>query len=430
MSEITVVGVSHRTAPVGVREKLSLCKSSAESPFDHFLQREEIAGLVLLSTCNRVEMYLSAGDTAGCQETAIDFLCRWGPLSRGDLSPWLYSFTGAQAAEHLFRVVSSLDSMVPGEPQIFGQVKQAYISSLFAGAVDPRMNHLFQRAFAVAKRIRRETGIGRLGVSVSSVAIQFVMRQQHTPVRDQMVILIGAGEMAEQAAQALFKSGVGEVLVTNRTYQRSVEVARQIGGKAFRFEDLPRLLPEVDIIIASTSAPHYLLTRQSLAAILPERSKPLFIIDISVPRCIDPEIEGLDSVFFADIDRLQELGAQNLKTRMEEAKKAEEIIQKETRKFSNWLKERKVAPLISALHGQAEQIRKQELARTLGRAGNGNGVDPEVLDRVTRAVVKRILVTPTRRLRQEAVDNAHSHHIQSLFQILFEIDPTPGKKQE
>jgi glutamyl-tRNA reductase len=282
----------------------------------------------------------------------------------------------------------------------------------------------------VAKRIRRETGIGRLGVSVSSVAIQFVMRQQRTPVRDQMVILIGAGEMAEQAAQALFKSGVGEVLVTNRTYQRSVEVARQIGGKAFRFEDLPRLLPEVDIIIASTSAPHYLLTRQSLAAILPARSKPLFIIDISVPRCIDPEIEGLDSVFFADIDRLQELGAQNLKTRMEEAKKAEEIIQKETRKFSNWLKERKVAPLISALHGQAEQIRKQELARTLSRTGNGNGVDPEVLDRVTRAVVKRILVTPTRRLRQEAVDEARSHHIQNLFRVLFEIDPTPGKKPE
>jgi len=426
MEEIVVIGISHQTAPVGVREQLSFTRPSPEPPLYQLLGREEISGAVMLSTCNRIEIYASTRRVPACRESLEEFLSRWGSVSRSELSSWTYFLSGPQAAEHIFRVASSLDSMIPGEPQILGQVKQAYLASLYAQAVDPLINHLFQRSFSVAKRIRRETGIGRLGVSVSSVAIEFIRRRQPN-LADRMVILIGAGEMAEQAAKALFESGVRGVEVTNRTYQRSVEVANRIGGKAFQFEDLPRLLPEADVIIASTFAPHYILTRQSLASALAGREKPLFVIDISVPRCLDPEIARLESVVFADIDHLQELGAENLKSRMAEAKKAEALIERETEKFSLWLRERTVSPLISSIHEWAEEIRKQELSRTLRRLGSHNGFDPVLLDRLTRSLVKRILQPPTRRLRQEAAGSTQSSRIRA-FSSLFELEIPPPSK--
>lgn len=423
MSEIFVIGVSHRTAPVGVRERFSLARPQAESPLADLLPQKSLHGLVLLSTCNRMEIYASADEVPACRETLTHFLCRYSSTAPAQLTPLLYQFSGTQAAEHLFRVASSLDSMVPGETQISGQVKQAYLASLYGGAVDPLINHLFQQAFGVAKRIRRETGIGRLAVSVSSVAVEFIRRQKPDLTRQQ-VIIIGAGEMAEQAAEALYKAGVSEILVANRTFARSAELASRIGGRACNFEDIPRLIRHADIVIASTFAIHHILSLADLEPVMKTRKKHLFILDISVPRCIDPEIGHLDLVTLADIDRLQELGAENLKSRMEEAKRAEIIIIRETEKFTRWQRERAAAPLISALHEQAETIRRKELARTLAQLGQVNRLTPEILDRLTRALVRKLLLAPTRSLREEALLNGRSQFLKA-FQKLFELEIPP-----
>ena len=433
MNEIFVIGVSHHTAPVGVRECFSLARPQAESPLIDLLPQKSINGLVLLSTCNRMEIYASTDDFPACREVLTHFLCRFSSTPKAELAPLLYQFSGTQAAEHLFRVASSLDSLVPGETQISGQVKQAYLASLYGGAEDPLINHLFQQAFGVAKRIRRETGIGRLAISVSSVAVEFIRRQQPDLTRQQ-VIIIGAGEMAEQAAEALYKAGVSEILVANRTFARSAELASRIGGRACDFADIPLLIRSADIVIASTFAIHHILTLADLEPIMKNRKKPLFILDISVPRCIDPEIGNLDLVTLADIDRLQELGAENLKSRMEEAKRAEIIIIRETEKFTRWQRERAAAPLISALHEQAEAIRQKELARTLSQLGQPDGLTPEILDRLTRVLVRKLLLAPTRALREEALLNGSSKFLQA-FQKLFELEvpsesDSPRQKRE
>src|ERR1700682_1419959 len=321
--KFSATGRNHKSAPVEVRERLAFDTNAVSEALDELKRRSGFMEGLILSTCNRVEIAIACGDDPHCQVEAGQFLADFRHVERQWVAPYLYHYDDREAIRHLFRVAASLDSMVVGEPQILGQLKSAYALAKEHGAVNGFLDNLLTRAFNVAKRVRSETEIGSSAVSVSYAAVELA-RDIFGTLDDKKVMIVGAGKMSELAARHLRRSGATQIYVTNRTYERAVEMAQIFDGKIVEYTKFMSFLPEVDVVITSSAAPHYIITRDEMKkAIGARRNRPMFLIDIAVPRNIEPSVNKLDNVFLYDIDDLEKVVQGNLRGRLQEAEQAE-----------------------------------------------------------------------------------------------------------
>ena len=398
--EILIVGVNHRTAPVEVREQVAFKDGLLDDALQRLVTIPPIDEGVILSTCNRVEVIAATSDADTALEALTDFLAANEHQRRERLAEHLSVYRGREAVRHLFRVAASLDSMVVGEPQILGQLKDFYGRAATAGCAGAVLHRCFHKSFSVAKRVRTETGVASRAVSVSSAAVELASKI-FDRLEDQTAMLIGAGTMSELAARHLLAHGIRSLIVTNRTFERAVELAREFQATPVPFEDFRRYLQIADVIIGSTAADDYVLTRPLIQETLRERKyRPMFLIDLSVPRNFDPAINDIDNVYLYDIDDLGGVAAENLEVRGREADKAETIIEEEVEAFWHWLATLEAVPTIVALRDKAETIRKGELDKTLASLRDLPGSTRDALEAMTSAIVNKILHAPITHLKQ------------------------------
>jgi glutamyl-tRNA reductase len=338
-------------------------------------------------------------------------------VARDWVSPHLYRYDGPEAVRHLFRVASSLDSMIVGEPQILGQLKSAYNVAKECGTISGDLDLVVTKAFNVAKRVRSETDIGESAVSVSYAAVELA-REIFGSLKGQTVLVVGAGKMAESAARHLKRAGVSEILVTNRTRERAGTLAAEVGGRVIDYEYFHDALPQVDILIASSGASHHIVTQEEMRAALGKRrNRPMFLIDIAVPRNIEPSVNELDNVFLYDIDDLGKVVDSNLRGRIEVAEQAEEIIREEVDRMMVRLKTREVAPTIVSLQGQLEQLRAGEIERKRGKLGNLTPQQEEAIEEITRGIINKIAHGPITELRKHAGDGGDTHVLRVIRRL-------------
>jgi glutamyl-tRNA reductase len=401
-----VAGLSHRTAPVDVREQLSLDGGKLGELLRDVLAAGSITELVVLSTCNRVEAYGVADAPDEARAVAFGFLCRQRGVEPGRIEAHLYTHVDGEAVRHAFRVASSLDSMLVGEPQIGGQFKDAFALAQSAETVGPTLHQLFTQAFAVAKKVRTETEIARHAVSVPFAAVELAKKIFDTLAR-KSVLIVGAGEMAELSARHLVEQGAFPIYVVNRTWARAQDLARALSGTAVPFEELTTALRAADIVITSTGAPQALIVPDMVQRVMAgRRSRPLFFIDIAVPRDVDAGVGSLDNVYCYDIDDLKQVVDANLRERLREAQRAEALVDREVGKFVLRLRDVEVVPTIVSLRERLEAIRRGEVERTLARL---NGVSPETrdaIDAMSSAIVNKILHAPITKLRESSREGA------------------------
>lgn len=398
---IILLGVNHKTTPIEIRERIAL-SGGYEEPLAALKKIHGLREYYLLSTCNRVELLLVVDPlVSDIEERLVGFL--FGNLvSREEAKRYLYVFHGQQAAHHLFMVAASLDSMVVGEAQILGQLKEAYRHAARFGCTGPLLNKLLHKSFSVAKRVRTETSIGSSAVSISYAAVQLA-KKIFGNLKEKKVLLIGAGEMAELAAEHLVGQGVGEVIVANRTLSRAVDLARRFQGQAVSMEELVGQLKKVDIIISSTGSQETILQKDDVKSVMRARmNSPLFFIDIAVPRDLDPRLVEIDNVYLYDIDDLSNVVETNKSERDKEAVKALRIVDEETLKFQRWYMGVAITPTIQALKQKMEDIAIGELERTLSRMPETGDADRKVLARMMEAVVAKILHDPLTYLKSES----------------------------
>ena len=399
---LLITGLNHRTAPVEVREKIAFSDAALERALDSLRTRPGFIEGMILSTCNRVEIAVTAEETVDPRYGLEQFLAEAREVPRDWIAPYLYHHTGSDAIRHLFRVASSLDSMVVGEPQILGQLKAAYAVAKERGTVTGFLDLVVSRAFNVAKRVRSETEIGQSAVSVSYAAVELA-REIFGSLNGRKVLLIGAGKMSELSARHLRRSGVGDIAVTNRTRSRAEEMAEVFHGRIVDYERFTDVLPEVDIVIASSGAPHYILTKDQMKKVIgTRRNRPMFLIDIAVPRNIDPEVNALDNVFLYDIDDMQKVVDRNVEGRKKVAEQAEDIIAGEVERMMSRLKAREIAPTIVTLQEQLEQLRMGELDRMRGKLGQLSPQQEEAVEALTRGIINKIAHGPISELRKQA----------------------------
>jgi glutamyl-tRNA reductase len=400
--KLLLTGVSHKTAPVEVREGLAFHEDSLPAALHGLKSCAGISEAVILSTCNRVEIMITTVDGADPQAIVDSFLANQKAVDPASIAPNLYRHEGREAIHHLFRVASSLDSMVIGEPQILGQLKAAYAAAKEAGAVCGWLDGLMTRAFGVAKRVRSETGIGQMAVSVSYAAVELA-RKIFGSLSHRTVMIVGAGKMSELAARHLRRSGADHVFVTNRTHERAVEMAKLFQGTPVEYTRFTAMLPEVDILIASSGAPHYILHKDEMQRVIAaRRNKPMFLIDIAVPRNIDPAINELDNVFLYDIDDLKEVVEANLRERSKEAERAEALVEEEVERMMVRLKVAEVTPTIMGLQEQLEHIRAAEIEKVRHKYGPLTPEMEQALEMATRGMINKIAHGPISELRNQA----------------------------
>jgi len=418
--KFSITGVNHKSAPVEVRERLAFDERSLSEALVDLKARPGFCEGMILSTCNRVEVVLSCEDQAGSAVAVDEFLADTRKLERGFVTPHLYHFEDGEAVRHLFRVASSLDSMVVGEPQILGQLKSAFALAKQHGAVGGFLDVLLTRAFNVAKRVRSETEIGANAVSVSYAAVELA-REIFAKLDDKKVMIVGAGKMSESAARHLRRCGVTQIFVTNRTYERAAEMAQLFEGKIVEYTRFVSFLPEVDIVIASSGAPHYIITREDMKKVIEvRRNRPMFLIDIAVPRNIEPSINDLDNVFLYDIDDLQKVVDTNLEGRMESAEEAEAIIREEVERMMARMKAREVVPTIVSLQEQLESMRVAEVARMHGKFGKLTPEQEQALEALTRGIINKIAHGPISELRRHA-SQPDGHHFITAIRKVFRL---------
>ena len=396
---VFVAGLSHRTAPIEVREQLALEEDKLREVLSDVAGRGVCSELMILSTCNRVEVYGVAEVPGEAHGAAFRQMTAQRGLDFQTLEPLLYTKTGADAVLHAFRVAASLDSMVLGEPQILGQVKDAFALAQSCRVVGPMLHALMSQAFAVAKRVRTETEIGRFAVSVSFAAVELA-RKIFGSLDGKAVLLIGAGEMGELAARHLQDQGTLPVYVTNRTWGRAQELARDLAGTAVRYEDFPSVMAEVDIVITSTAAPEPIISVGAVEAVLRARhERPLFFIDIAVPRNVEPAVNNLANAFCYDVDDLRSVVESNLRERRREAQRGEALVEREVARFADRLRDLEVVPTIVSLREKLEAIRRSEVARALGRLPGADEATKQALEALSQAIVNKVLHGPTVKLR-------------------------------
>jgi len=420
--ELFVLGLSHKTAPIDLRERLAVPEKDLPRALDALGEVSELAERMLVTTCNRAEVYGVAEESLEESVAAVTgCLARYHRLEPSDFAHALYTYRSAEAARHVFRVACSLDSMVIGEPQILGQVKAAYSVARAQEATGIVLTNLLEQAFHVAKRVRTETGIATAPVSISSVAVDLA-RKIFGDLAGRSVLILGAGEMAELALRHLVEDGVRSILVANRSYDRAVALAKQFQGRAVTYDDFRREIVEADIVISSTSAPHVILKREDMQVIIQERRhRPIFLIDIANPRDIDAGCNEVDNVYLYNIDDLQSVVAANLKERQREAERAETIIEREVGVFQSWLRGLDVVPTIVSLRTRVEEIRAAELDRTLARLPELSPEQREAITSMTAAMVNKILHQPMTELRRRAV-HQDGHLYSTVLRRLFGLE--------
>ncbi len=396
---IVLLGVNHKTTPLAVREKLALT-GGYEEPLAALGRLDAIREYYLLSTCNRVEVLFTCRDVRKARRQVLDLLFA-GSASREEMRNYIYQYEDQEAVNHLFLVASSLDSMIVGEAQILGQLKDAFRHASNQKTSGLVLNRLLHKSFSVAKRVRTETRIGANAVSISYAAVELA-RKIFGNLDDKRVLLVGAGEMAELAAEHLVGQGVAEVVVANRTLERAVKLARRFSGRAVSLDELVEQLKQVDIIISSTGASDLILRKKDVQSVMRERrNQPLFFIDIAVPRDLDPEINELDNVYLYDIDDLKHVVEMNKSERDREAVKARRIVEEETLKFSQWLENIELTPTIVELRRMADEICRKELARTLGRIDHLSAKERKSIEKMASAIASKLLHHPLRYLKSD-----------------------------
>ncbi|MBU1712734.1 MAG: glutamyl-tRNA reductase [Proteobacteria bacterium] len=420
MIEIILLGINHKTAPVEIRELLTVSKEEAAAMLDAIKESASVNEVVLFSTCNRVEILMTAGDKADAIETVQRQLSRFKnvPVSRFQQS--IYIYEGDEAVRHIFRVASSLDSMMVGEPQILGQIKDAYFTATKRKSSGVILNRLLHRTFFVAKRVRTETGIGDHAVSISYAAVELA-RKIFGLLEGKKVLLVGAGEMAELAVEHLIRNRVKEIFVANRTFKNGVELARKFGGTAIRFEEITDFIQQADVIISSTGSPDIIINKEQVKHIMPgRRNRPLFFIDIAVPRDIDPEINKLNNIYVYDIDDLNGVVDENIEDRNKEAIKGERIIDEAVISFRRWYDSLDVVPTIVALRNKIDSIATAEIEKTM-HAMDIPENEREALYRMKNAIINKIMHNPTLLLKRDGCHGNNSVYI-DVTRKLFNLD--------
>ena len=427
LNQLVSVGTSHHVAPITFREKLAFSDEQLVHSLQHLRESQQIQEAVILSTCNRVEIYAVPTARRSAEASALrllEFLSRYHRIGMDALKKFSYSHHGSAAIQHLFRVTASLDSMVIGESQIMGQVKSAYEDSRAAGGAGAILNRLFTKAFSVGKRIRTETTIASGAVSISYAAVELAKKIFNT-LADKTVAIIGAGEMSELTAKHLVANGVSNVIVANRTYERAVKIAEKFSGTPIAYQSNLGFLINADIVISSTDAPQYLITPRPLADIMRKRKhRYMFLIDIAVPRDIDADVNHIDGVFLYNIDDLEAVVAANLKERRHEATRAEQLVAEEAKRFHAQLQILEVSPTIKALHQQFQQVVEAERVACFDKANLSDKQQAAVAS-MTQAIVKKLLHHPVKNLRQAVNDDEadHGQYVHAL-QALFALDAT------
>jgi len=418
--EILLIGLNHKTAPVEIRECIGFAGDESNQALHDLHALEAVHEVLLVSTCNRVEVLATTPAKDEAARQIVTFLSEMNNIPVADFEDKLYQHVGDDAVRHMFRVAASLDSMVVGEPQILGQIKEAYRTAATKRTSGVILNRLLHKTFLVAKRIRTETGIGDHAVSISYAAIELA-RKIFGDLEGRKVLLIGAGEMAELAVEHLIRNRADEILVANRTFERGVELARRFNGRAIRFEEIADGLEVVDIVISSTGAKDYVIRRDlARGAMRRRRNRPLFFIDIAVPRDIDPGINRLNNIYVYDIDDLKGVIEENIEDRQRAALKGERLVDEAVIRFRQWYQSLDVVPTIVGLRRKFEQVIRTEVARTCP-GGMTQGVAEDALDKMVNALVNKILHDPTTILKRE---EGHGNKAQLLAATrkLFKLD--------
>jgi glutamyl-tRNA reductase len=424
-----VGGLSHRTAPLEVREPLALDEDTLRDVLRDLVAVEVLSEAVILSTCNRVEVYGVASVPGEARTAVFRRLARHRGVDPTGLEAFLYSHLEEDAVRHAFRVSASLDSMVVGEPQILGQVKDAFALAQACQTVGPTLHTLFTQAFAVAKRVRTETEIGRHAVSVSFAAVELA-RKIFEGLAGRAVLLLGAGQMGELAARHLVEQGAFPIYVVNRTWDRAQDLARSLAGTAVPFEDLGSAMASVDIVIASTGAPVPPVTRDMVARIMHGRgARPLFFIDIAVPRDVEASVGQLEDVYCYDIDDLKQVVDANLRQRARAAQRAEALVEREAARFMARLGDLEVVPTIVSLRERLEAIRAGEVRRALARLPETSPATREAMEALSTAIVNKILHAPITKLRESSRAGAGRSWTE-LVQELFGLGGSASRKPD
>ncbi len=412
-----LIGVNHKSAPLEVRERLAIPEKRLPDCCRDLNAHPGIEEAMIISTCNRVELITH---TVNGSADLRGFLHDHFQLKPEDLDPHLYEFREKDAVRHVFRVAASLDSMVVGEAQILGQVKEAYATARAVGAVRGQLDQLFSRAFAVAKRVRTETAVGSSSVSIASVAVELAKKIFGT-LQGKNVFIVGAGKMSELAARHLMAHGCASIFVANRTYERAIGLAQRFNGQAIKFEDLYNSCDKADIVITSTGAPHAIFRREHGEQFLNRRkNKPMFFIDIAVPRDVAPEMAGLDGIFVYDIDDLQQAVAGHIADRRKEAELAEAIIAAEVEKFEARAHTLDVVPTIVSLQDHLETIRQAEIDRVRGRMGHITPEQEMAIEALTRGIINKVMHTPITTLKTAAKE-AEATTVVDVVRRLFNL---------
>lgn len=422
---VLLVGLNHRTAPVEIREKLAITGGVMNQAYKYLKQKEDIEGVVILATCNRTEVYATSRDIEKGMQALQEFALRFSRLAPEELERYVYKPNCYDAILNLFRVASGLDSMILGESQILAQVKEAYKNAIDQGASDGVLNTLFQQAIKVGKKVRTETDIDKHPISVSSAAVEMA-RSQLGNLQDKTVVVIGAGEMSELTTRYLMQYGLSSVIVSNRSYEKALAMAELFSGRAVRFDMLTAELGQADIVISCTSASHYVLSMENCEDILKSRGgQRLIMIDIAVPRDIEPALETIEGVQIYDIDDLQNVIDDNYLERKKASRQAESIIVEELEKFNEWLAALYVVPVISALKQKGEAIKNNELEKVFNRL-DVSVYERKVISTMANNIINQLLHYPVVNLKEMACSN-QGHLYAEVSKKLFDLQLEMGE---
>jgi glutamyl-tRNA reductase len=413
---LTVLGINHRTAPVEVRGQVAFPPDQIARALAELTALDGMREAAILSTCNRTEVYCTLDDAS--PEIIANWLARFHQLDQGSLQPHLYSYQEAEAVRHILRVAAGLDSMILGEPQILGQMKDAYQQSLQANSIDTLVNRLFQHTFSVAKQVRTDTAIGASPVSVAFAAVSLA-RQIFGKLENQTALLVGAGETIELTARHLHEQGIGKIIIANRTVSRAHELASQFNGYGIGLDEITAHLEEADIVISSTGSTEPLITRDQVRTALKKRKhRPVFMVDIAVPQDIAPNVAELDDIYLYTVDDLKQVIEENLRSREEAALQAEEIIDSQVERFMAWVQSLDAVPTVRAYREYAESLGDAEIEKAGRQLENGTPPQ-EVIETLTRNLVRKLSHNPSVNLRNAAADGETGllEAVRKLFQL-------------
>jgi glutamyl-tRNA reductase len=420
MTELLAIGVSHKTAPVEIRERLALPENRAPEFLRDLRGTADVLEAVTISTCNRTELYLVVREPVEAESTVLGMLAAQAAIRPTELASAIYSHRNCDAARHLYRVTAGLDSMIIGENEIQGQIKRAFDAALGRETTGPMTNRLFNAALATGKRVRTETGIAERALSLPGLAVALA-RERLGDLYGREVVVVGTGETSELTARALADSGGRTVFVASRRHDRAISLAKRYRGRTVGFDELPAVLAAGDIVVAATASPHLLLEARELAEVMASRpDRPMLLIDLAVPRDIDSECAEIPGVSLFDIDDLQTVIARNRRVRQAEARKAEGIIEEEIGQFATWLGSLEVLPTVAALRAHATDIAQQVVQDNQGKWESASPKDLERVEAVARSIVNRLLHEPTARMKELRDDRVHGR--MALVRELFGLD--------